>query len=331
MTAQRFWSPLAEEVLGGTRRDLRLHAAAGHLPLSPNEILAVQVVLAQIDDEEVATSSLRSVRETPPERIGTFISEDATPVEVVWLARNLEDSDVLGAVLRRRDTPTSLLVELASRLDEERQEMLLLRQDRIVENPEILDALEVNPKLSRYAQRRILEYREHLVGQEEFEEASEEEVAAALVAAREIEEQGEKDETTDLTDNQIRSLPPSVKLKLARGCRGTLRFILVRDSIARIALTALTTGGFSDTEVEGVARQRGVSDDVLEAIAANRQWSRRYPVVLALCSNPKTRVATAMRLLPLLAVRDLRGLGRDRNVAETIRSRAHRLYTMKTS
>ena len=39
-----------------------------------------------------------------------------------------------------------------------------------------------------------------------------------------------------------------------------------------------------------------------------------------------------MRLLSRqLAARDLRGLAKDRNISDTVRSRASRLYTMKTS
>jgi hypothetical protein len=37
-----------------------------------------------------------------------------------------------------------------------------------------------------------------------------------------------------------------------------------------------------------------------------------------------------MKLLPTIAVRDLRGLSKDRNVSEAVRSRASRLYTMKS-
>ena len=332
MTAQRVWSQLADEVIAGERRELRLYAAEGLLPLPPNELLALQILLSQIDDNEVASRARRTIESERAAAIGDFVSEDATPLEITWLARNLDRPEILGAVVRRRDIANALLVELAPRLDEERQEALLLRQDRIVDAPEILDALEQNPRLSGYAKRRIAEYRQHLIGKlADFPEASEEEVVAALDGARAVEPEGEKDQSTDLTENQIRSLTPSVKLRLARSAKGMLRFILVRDSNSRVALTALQSGGFSESEIESVARNRGVSDDVLEAIAQNRQWARRYPVVLALCANPKARVATALKLLPQLAARDLRGLAKDRNISDAVRSRATRLYTMKTS
>ena len=50
-----------------------------------------------------------------------------------------------------------------ARTQELLQEALLLRQDAIVEEPLILDALERNPYLSPFSRRRILEYREHLL------------------------------------------------------------------------------------------------------------------------------------------------------------------------
>lgn len=332
MTAQRLWSQLADEVIAGERRELRLYAAEGLLPLPPNELLALQILLSQIDDNEVASRARRTIEAERAAAIGDFVSEDATPQEITWLARNLDRPEILGAVVRRRDVANALLVELAPRLDEERQEAMLLRQDRIVDAPEILDALEQNPRLSGYAKRRIAEYRQHLIGKlGDFDEASDEELQAAIESVRSIEPEGEKDQSTDLTENQIRGLTPSAKLKLARSAKGALRFILVRDSLSRVALTVLQTGGFSDLEIESVARNRGVCDEVLDAIAINRQWSRRYPVVLALCSNPRTRVTTSLKLLPQLAARDLRGLAKDRNISDTVRSRASRLYTMKTS
>jgi hypothetical protein len=331
LSSQRFWSQLAEEVIAGERRELRLFAAEGLLPLPPNELLALQIVLAQTDDAEVATLARQTIEAERTAALGDFISEDATSEEISWLARNLDRAEMLGPVVRRRDVPTALLVELASKLDEERQEALLLRQDRIVEAPEILDALERNPRLSGYAKRRILEYREHLLGRDEdLVEASDEEVEAAIAEARGLPEEGERDAVTGLAENQVRGMGPSVKLKLARTAKGAMRFILIRDASSRVALTALQCGGFSDAEIELIARNRSVLDDVLDGIAANRAWARRYPVVLALCGNPKTRVNTSLRLLTQLAVRDLRGLAKDRNVSDTVRSRAQRLYTMKS-
>ncbi len=73
---------------------------------------------------------------------------------------------ILEAIMRRRDVPRHLLVDLAARLTPDLQESLLLRQDAIIEEPEILSSLESNPELSVYARRRIGEYREHLLPRE---------------------------------------------------------------------------------------------------------------------------------------------------------------------
>ena len=49
----------------------------------------------------------------------------------------------------------------------------------------------------------------------------------------------------------------------------------------------------------------------------------------ALIFNPRTPLPTAMRLIPRLSVRDLKDLGRDRNVPDAVRSTALRLYRIK--
>ena len=71
---------------------------------------------------------------------------------------------LIEAILRRRDVPRAVLLAASpAALPPDLQEVLLLRQDAIVEEPAILEALEENPQLSTYTRRRIAEYREHLL------------------------------------------------------------------------------------------------------------------------------------------------------------------------
>ncbi len=65
------------------------------------------------------------------------------------------------------------------------------------------------------------------------------------------------------------------------------------------------------------------------AISKKRDWVNKYTVAKALIWNPRTPLPTALRLVNKLAVRDLRDLGRDRNVPDAVRSTALRLYRIK--
>jgi hypothetical protein len=81
--------------------------------------------------------------------------------------------------------------------------------------------------------------------------------------------------------------------------------------------------------VEHTAASRAVAVEVLEAICKKRDWVSRYNVAKSLVFNPRTPLPIAIRLIPRLGVRDLRELGRDKNVPDAVRSTALRLYRIK--
>ncbi len=331
-------SPLLEQVRSGNRQ-LQLLAAEGVLPLPPEELIPLQVDLAQGLDLEVAERARAALRGIDVRIARPFLERSAGEEELAWFAEETSHPLLIEAILRRRDTPRPLLARLARRLPPDLQEILLLRQDAIVEEPVILEALEANPELSTYTQRRIAEYREHLLPRARTpaprpaalaEEMDEEELQEAIEAARELPAVGELEpERTKLTEGQIRMLPVPARLKLTRGAPRTLRTILMRDSNALVAVSVVVNNSLTDQEVEQAAASRSVAEEVLVLIARKRDWVGKYNVMKALVANPRTPVATALRLVPRLAVRDLRELGRDRNIADAVRSTALRLYRIK--
>ncbi len=139
------------------------------------------------------------------------------------------------------------------------------------------------------------------------------------------------DEITGLSESQLRTLPLPVRLKLSRRAPRALRAILVRDTSPSVAVSVLDNNPMSDSEIEQVARSRAVVDDVLRAIAKNRTWIRKYPIALALVKNPRCPTGVAMRLVPRLAMRDLRSIVKDRNVAHSVRGACERLYKLRLS
>lgn len=334
-------SPLLEQVRSGDNRELQMLAAQGLLPLPPEQLIPLQVSLAQGADYEVATRAAESLKAVDARFAQSYLAREASEPVLAFFAAYVRHPLVIETILRRRDVPRPILADLARRLPSDLQEILLLRQDAILEAPEILDALESNPDLSTYSQRRIAEYREHLlprhlrpapepappVEEGEMDDAA---LAAALEAAREQPASGEVDtERTKLSEGQIRTLSIPARLKLARGAPRSLRAILIRDSNTQVALATLLNNAVSDQELEQTANSRSVVEDVLEAIARKREWVGKYNVCKALVQNPRTPLPTALRLVPRMSVRDLRELSRDRNIPDAVRSTALRLYTIK--
>jgi hypothetical protein len=324
---------LIQQVLSGNNRQLQRLAAEGMLPLPPEQLIPLQVTLAGSAESEVAAAAEAALRQADPRRIAPYLAEQA-PVEVLtYFATRPASSLLQETLLRRRDVPHALLEALARRLSADLQEILLLRQDAIVDSPEILEALEANPQLSIYSQRRILEYREHLLRRPapavESEEMPESEFQEAIAQVRRLPAEGEVEEHFGLTEGQIRMLPVPARIRLTRGASRLMRSLLVRDSNARVAVSVLVNNALSEQELEQVCRSRNVVEDVLVEIARHREWIGKLAIQRALVQNPKTPVAIAMRLVNKLGVRDLRELSRDRNISEGVRATAMRLYRIK--
>lgn len=341
MTAEQAPDVIAQQVLAGDNRNLQRLAAEGMVPLPPERLIELQIELATADDEEIAELARQSLAEMDARLVVPILARAGNEAMLEYFARHSDHPLVLETIVRLREVPRSLLARMAERIPPALQEILILRQDAILDEPGILDALESNPDLRPAVRRRIGEYREHLFpkerprpepeDEEEAEEvdATPEEVAAAIAAASEELVEGEIDEETGLSEGQIRTLPIPVRLQLSRGAGKALRDILVQDSNPQVATSALKHNSWSDGEIERIARFRTVSEDVLSAIGSSKRWMRKYAIVLALAKNPRTPIHIAVRLVPRLAVRDLRLLRIDRNVSEAVRSNANRLFMQK--
>jgi hypothetical protein len=337
---------LVERILESKDPDLRRLVASGLAPLPLPQLLGLQVQLAHDDDAELAELARTSLAEIDPRIVTSVVGEGLSDEAIRYFAIARRHPVITEAILHLREVPRDLLVEMARILDSDAQETLLFRQDAIVEEPAILDALAENEQLSSYSSRRIAEYREHLLPREQVEsaetedlellegeeEVDEEEVARIRAEFEEIENNSEAIDFDNLwkaSEISIRTLPVATRMRLARGATPLLRRILIRDQNPNVALSILRFSPIKESEVERIALSRIVVDEVLTYISLSKTWSRRYRVVHSLCQNPRTPVNIGIRMLPRLSARDLLQLSRNRNVPDAMRRRALRLYRIK--
>ncbi|HEY2737304.1 MAG TPA: hypothetical protein VGK45_02800 [Thermoanaerobaculia bacterium] len=331
---------LLDQVRSGTNRQLQLLAASGLLPVPPAELIPVQVELARGGDPEISQRATETLLGLDPRIAGPFLEHQAYESVLSFFAAESSHPGIIEVIIRRRDVPRQVLKDLARRVPPDLQEVLILRQDAILDEPAILQALEDNPQLSSYTQRRIAEYRQHLLPRERggtagptpavVEEMEEEDLVITLAAIkRALPTEGEVEEQSGLSEGQIRMLPVPARLKLSRGAGRVLRTFLLRDSNTQVALSALLSNNLPEQEVEQIANSRAVAEEILDAIARKREWISRYGVAKALVKNPKTPLPISMKLINRMAVRDLRDLGRDKNIPDAVRSTALRLYRIK--
>jgi hypothetical protein len=146
------------------------------------------------------------------------------------------------------------------------------------------------------------------------------------------EEAGEDDSIKEAINKQIQKMTVGQKIKLAYKGNKAVREILVRDANKIVGVAVIKSGRITDREVMSIATNRSINEDVIRALCTDREFLRKYPVKVALASNPKTPIPTAIGLLNSLHVRDLKKVATNRNVASAVFTAASKLYkARKTS
>jgi hypothetical protein len=95
-------------------------------------------------------------------------------------------------------------------------------------------------------------------------------------------------------------------------------------------VNVIRNGRITDGEVAFIAQMRGINEEVLRIIASNREWMKKYPIVKAMVTNPKTPLALALNFYRRLVDMDLKILEKDRGVPEILRREVRRYLTTKT-
>jgi len=116
------------------------------------------------------------------------------------------------------------------------------------------------------------------------------------------------------------------RMKLAMKGDREARSILVRDANKVVCSAVMNNPRITEQEVENIAAMRTVSDEVLRLIAMNRGWARNYPIIHNLARNPRTPIPTVMSILLRIRTKDLNAISQNRNVSETVRRQATRLF-----
>jgi len=122
-----------------------------------------------------------------------------------------------------------------------------------------------------------------------------------------------------------------IKSRIALAMRGSKedRAILIRDSTKLVAVAVLESPKVSEGEVEAFAQQKNVLEAVLRTIPMKRKFVKNYSIMRNLVFNPRTPLDVSLTLMKNLLVHDLKNLAGNKEVADTIRKLAMRLYAQK--
>ena len=122
-----------------------------------------------------------------------------------------------------------------------------------------------------------------------------------------------------------------IKGRIQLAMKGTKeeRSLLIRDGTKVVALAVLESPKISDSEVEKYASQKNVLEAVLRAIPMKRRFAKHYAIVRNLVFNPRTPLDVSLGLLKHLLLHDLRNLSGNKEVSETVRKLALKMFKQK--
>ncbi|MBI3474654.1 MAG: hypothetical protein HY010_02900 [Acidobacteria bacterium] len=137
------------------------------------------------------------------------------------------------------------------------------------------------------------------------------------------------DTKRDSTLQKISKLDITGRIALAMRGSKEERSILIRDSTKLVALAVLDSPKVSDGEVEKFALQKNVLEAVLRAIPMRRRFMKNYTIVRNLVFNPRTPLDISLGLMKNLLIHDLKNLSGNKEVSDTVRKLALRMFKQK--
>jgi hypothetical protein len=345
MAEGRAVNPLVDQFRrGSVPRDLRLMAAQGLLPLKPVDFTELLHHLLADSDETIRETAGATLGAIPESEMLALLKDRETPDGVLaWGLTHRTEKELREAALQNPSTPDEAIEALAAELPETLAELVVINQVRLLRRTTLLVALEGNPGLSADQRRRLRELRESFhIGEKPVEappppppppaeplppeeeeepvpegEMSEEEAMVRYLTA----EERQHEEKVSALQRVFRLNTAEKVITALKGSREE-RAILVRDPNRIVSSAVLGSPRLTEPEIESFAGMKSVSSELLRAIGANKDWTKRYGVVSNLVRNPRTPLSISLTMVPRLNPRDLKTISVDRNVPEVIRKHA---------
>jgi hypothetical protein len=160
-------------------------------------------------------------------------------------------------------------------------------------------------------------------------EAASSPLVSAVTAAKVRKAKQDSDERISPLQ-KISRLTVGERVQLAIKGNKEERFILIRDGSKVVSSAVLESPKINDQEVELFASMKNVQESVLRGIAGKRKYMKTYAVVRALANNPRCPLDVQLTIIKNLLNMDLRALSGNKNVSETVRKVAGKMFRERT-
>ncbi|MCL1892925.1 MAG: hypothetical protein FWG02_01645 [Holophagaceae bacterium] len=332
----------------------------GGLPLPAIDLLYA-LSHAVNTESELSTKALETLSGLPSSIVLGAISTEIETSDVLGLVLlHRSETDLLEAALLNNVLTAEWMERAIPALPEKLLDIALNNQVLWIQRPTILDALETHPDGTTNLKRRITEFRKDILGQldsalaqeridvledvesgaldkawgalplpKEDDEAITAAFDANLVPHETPEEVAKEVIQPRSVSQRIMKLATNQKIILALKGGKEERTILMREANRLIQVNVVLNGRITEGEITYIAQMRTVHEEVIRIISNNREWMRKYQVLKAIVTNPRTPLPIAMNLLKRINEFDLKLMSKDRNVAEVLRREAKRIVEKK--
>ena len=325
---------VAQIIKPGAPRDAQMEAARGALPLGGKDLLSVLFFLCRSPDEEIRKMALKTLHGLPGATLTAILKDATLHSQLLELLVRVRKTDVelIGAVILHPAITSKTLLYLAKHAEMPVLERLAGNQDRLREHPDIVEAIIANPNTDGGLKSR-LGRPDHQPGpdaaaeadqttQDEADEDAGDEEGRSQLELENLMEQADKE---GLSKYQI-SLGLKVAEKIKIGLTGDKewRALMIKQSNKLVQAAVMKNPRITEGEVLTIVKNKTSSEDLIRMILLNRDWMKNYDIKHALITHPKTPAPKAMRLVPMLTLKDLKTLAKSRQVSTLVATTARK-------
>jgi len=342
---------------GNAPESILRRAARGGLSLPDNE--AIEILVSLSLHRELGEEAAQTLDHWEETSLAGVAANPETPLEVLrhLLQHHAQRPALLAALCENSTLPLTELEALASRSGADVLQAMT-RSSRVRNSSWLLDLIAANPAsvpmrtqlaegIAQAQSREAEQVASEFLARNAEAVAKEDGLPFELVAGPEDEDDPlgslmKQDQVGGATAEtpedwaklsllqRIGRLRVGERIKLAvRGNREE-RMVLIRDRSKLVSLAVLESPKVNEVEMESFAAMKNIQESVLRAMAAKRNYIKNYGVLRTLVNNPKTPIDVALPLLQHLQVKDQRSLAVNKNVNETVRKMALRMWRFKT-
>ncbi len=315
---------LSPEVLqelrrGNATREDKLAVCTGGVKLPPPDLAEILSVLAFDSDELISTRAQESILALPIENFVEALNrQQALEPLFEFAAKNLAAKPgVADALIKNKNCAAAHLVPLVQHLSALGVQALMDELERVSDSRELAEALEKSSSITLEQKSQLNELLSDAMPDME----------ALTEALADAEPDNERRKTLL---QQISTMTVSQRVKFAMKGGSEARRTLIRDTNKVVQRAVLQSPRLTDQEVEAFASMTNLTDEILRMIGKNRNFRKNYNVIRNLLNNGKAPLDCTLGLLPMLNPPDLKKLGMNKNIPETLRATAVKLMRQRS-